>query len=63
MSISVSQTNVNPTKQDVINALLEITTPIKIAKIEYIENNVIEFETSSRKFLLGKAWNCKHFII
>ena len=32
MSIYVSQTNVNPTKQDVINALLEITTPTKIAK-------------------------------
>ena len=32
MSTSVSQTNVKPTKQDVINALLEITTPTKIAK-------------------------------
>ena len=31
MSISVSQTIVKPTKQDVINALLEITTPTKIA--------------------------------
>ena len=32
ISISVSQTNVKPTKQDVINALLEITTPTNIAK-------------------------------
>ena len=26
----------------------------KLQKIEYIENNVIEFETSSRKFYLEK---------
>tara|TARA_B100000927_G_scaffold185622_1_gene149492 strand:+ start:376 stop:486 length:111 start_codon:yes stop_codon:yes gene_type:complete len=32
MSISVSQTNVKPTKQEVINALFEITTPANIAK-------------------------------
>ena len=31
-SISVNQTNVRPTKQAVINALLEIKTPTKIAK-------------------------------
>ena len=32
ISISVNQINVRPTKQAVINALLEIKTPTKIAK-------------------------------
>ena len=32
INISVNQTNVKPTKQDVIKALLEIKTPTNIAK-------------------------------